>query len=538
MVDHGKTNRMYVLTLLGIFGCLATSGQVAAAQGVADAAMQRDSERLQRLVEQKAAADAPQADGTTGLHWAARWDDLDSARLLLDAGADPTLSNRAGITPLYLAALNGSAPMIKALLDSGADPNTRVTTSGETVLMTAANTGKPEAVRLLLERGAEVDAREAVKGQTALMWAAAENHVEVVRLLVNHGADINACTHIDLKNTARGFIITGPGVAALPWVAGKAAVEPEPVPDPQARTTGRRRGPPLGGSGGGGMTPLLFAIRQGHVDTVRVLLEAGADVDQTMADGTGAMIVAIVNGQYALASELLSRGGDANVKDLRGRAALYAAVDMRNYRWSELPKPPDDGMDPLALIRQLLDLGVDVNAPLTSAIPYRGPSNFSNIFESMVGATPFLRAAESGDATLMRLLMDHGADVHVTTGDGKTALILAAGVGYSDGSTFEWSEKETLGAIELCLAAGIDVNAASATGMTALLGAAHRGSNAIVQYLVSHGADLHARDSSGRGALDWAAGVVVIAQRPAREQPHTVALLRALIGEERVENRP
>jgi ankyrin repeat protein len=277
------------------------------------------------------------------------------------------------------------------------------------------------------------------------------------------------------------------------------------------------------------MTPFLFAVRQGAVESVHALHAAGADVNQTMADGTSPLVLAIINGHYRLANWLLEKGADPNIVDARGRNALFAAVDMRNYRWSELPKPPDDGVEPLDLIKTLLARGANPNARLTANIPYRGPSNFSNVFETMVGATSFLRAAESGDVTVMRLLLDHGADPKIKTVDNKTALMLASGVGYSDGSTFEWSEDTTLEAVKLCLQMGEDVNAASDKGLTAIHGAAHRGSNPILEFLAGKGARIDVQDKQGRTPLAWAEGVVVIDQRPARPQPHTVALLERLM---------
>ena len=279
------------------------------------------------------------------------------------------------------------------------------------------------------------------------------------------------------------------------------------------------------------MTPFLFAVRANAFESVRILMAAGSDVNQAMGDGTSAMIVAIINGHYGLAKFLLDNGGDPNLADLRGRAALYAAVDMRNYRWSELPKPPGDNLDPLDFVKALLARGANPNVRLAYAIPYRGPSNFSNVFQSMVGATPFLRAAESGDTTVMRLLVANAADPNIKLNDNTTALMLASGIGRADGSTFEWSEAETLQAVKLCLELGNPLQAANNAGLTALHGAAHRGANEIVEFLVSKGAKLDAKDAEGRTPLAWAEGVAIIDQRPPRPQPHTVALLQKLMSQ-------
>jgi ankyrin repeat protein len=503
---------------------------------LADAAMKQDKQTVRALLKQNADVNGPQTDGTTALHWAARWNDLEAAELMIRAGANAKAANREGVSPLYLAAVNGSAAMIETLLKAGADPNTALL-AGETALMTAANTGNVEAVKVLLKYGAAVNAKEKVKGESALMWAAAENHAAVVKLLIENGADILACTNVDLINSTNGFIISGPGIPTLPCAQGgkpQPRTEP-PQPAPGARGRGGRGGrppgPPLGGSGGGAMTPFLFAVRANAQESLRILMDAGSDVNQTMADGTSAMIVAIINGHYGLAKFLLDKGADPNAADIRGRAGLYAAVDMRNYRWSELPKPPGDNLDPLDLIKALLARGANPNMRITAPIPYRGPSNFSNIFQSMVGATPFLRATESGDTTVMKLLVANGADPNIKLVDNTTALMLASGVGRADGSTFEWSESETLEAVKLCLELGNPLQGMNNAGLTALHGAAHRGSNETVEFLVSKGAKLDAKDKEGRTPLVWAEGVAIIDQRPARPQPHTVALLHRLMGD-------
>jgi ankyrin repeat protein len=514
---------------------IAASGLHAADTRLADAAQKRDVQAIHALIKQGADANAPQADGTTALHWAARWNDLETAAILIKGGANAKAANRIGTTSLYLAAVNGSAAMIEILLKAGADPNS-AQLGGETALMTAANSGSADAVRVLLKHGAAVNGKESVKGQSALMWAAAENHAAVVKLLLENGADILACTNIDLVNSTNGFIISGPGVPTLPCARG-GKPQPRPEPPPVAEGArgrggrgGRPPGPPLGGSGGGAMTPFLFAVRANALESIRILMEAGSDVNQTMADGTSAMVIAIINGHYGLAKYLMDRGADPNIADIRGRAALYAAVDMRNYRWSELPKPPGDDLDELDLIKALLARGANPNARITSPIPYRGPSNFSNVFQSMVGATPFLRAVESGDTTVMRLLVFNGADPNIKLADNTTALMLASGVGRADGSTFEWSEEETLDAVKLCLQFGNSLQASNNAGLTALHGAAHRGSNETVEFLVQMGAKLDVKDAEGRTPLHWAEGIAIIDQRPPRPQPHTVALLQRLMS--------
>jgi ankyrin repeat protein len=379
--------------------------------------------------------------------------------------------------------------MIEMLIDAGADPGARLTPSGETALMIATRTGNVAAVDVLVERGAEVDARDTTRGQTALMWAAAEGRVGALRALVRHGADVDA------RSTVRNV------------------------------STPSRSGPPMT-SVVGGITPLILASRQNDAASIRELLEAGADVNLTMGDGGSALLLAILNGHYESAMTLLETGADPNLADARGRAALYAAIDMRNFETTDLPSPQVDDLDVLVLIDALIERGADTNARLSDTLPYRGGLNPTWLEE--VGATPFYRAAASGDIEVMRLLLERGADPDVTASDGSTPLMAAAGVGWLPGITFEWPPEDALAALELCLELGNDVNAANADGLTALHGAAFRGWNLAVRLLVENGAELTAADGQGRIPLDWAEGVSFGGQSPRREE-QTIALLEELM---------
>ena len=254
----------------------------AAASEVADAAMAGDADEVRRLIEAGADVDAPQVDGTTALHWAARWDDHEAARLLIRAGATLDAANHAGSTPMRLAAVNGSAAMIARLLDAGVDPNAALSPDGDTALMMAARTGRPDAVRLLLDRGADVNRAETWGGTTALMWAVAEHHAEAVELLIARGADVDARTRIYPVADA----------------AGSEGPEPEDA-EPDAE--------PVGYSNGG-FTPLLFAAREGDLTSARLLVAGGADLGSVASDGKDALGLAIYNGNYELASFLLEFG--------------------------------------------------------------------------------------------------------------------------------------------------------------------------------------------------------------------------------------
>ena len=265
--------------MLGLCAGLAASADAP----VADAVMRGDKDVLRALPRDRKAIDAPQPDGTTALHWAVRRDDLTAAEALIKAGADVKVTNRYGITPIGLAATNGSAAMIRALLDAGVDPNTAAP-GGETALMTAARTGKVDAATVLLDRGANVNAKDTVHAQTALMWAVIENHTDMVELLLARGADVNARTNV-----------TMPKGEFVPARAGGAS------------GTGiiRQRALP---TANGGMTPLLFAVRDGNAAMTRLLLDRGADLGQSSGNRTSPLLIALLNGQIRIATELLERG--------------------------------------------------------------------------------------------------------------------------------------------------------------------------------------------------------------------------------------
>lgn len=481
-----------ILLLAGI--CIASAAYGAALQP-ADAAQNRDREAIRALVLQHANLNTPQPDGTTALEWAAHWNDVEMVNLLLQAGADPKLANRYGATPLSEAAALGNAAILEALLKAGADARSRTTADGETVLMTAARSGSVEAVRALVEHGAEVNATENYRGQTALMWAAAERHPAVVKLLLEHGADWK------MRSLARN--------TAIPKLSAASSVTP------MAR---------------GGLTALDFTAREGDLETGRVMLDAGVDVNETDADGTSPLVVAILNKHYSFARFLLDHGADPNLADVRGRAALYAALDMRNQDYSALPsRKEDDPLPSIELIRALLDRGANPNTQLTKNLPGRSGMDSGDVTLDQ-GATPLMRAARAGDHAAMRLLLEHGADPKVTTKDGNTALLFAGGVGYRDKNT-RGSEGDALEGLKLLAGLGLDLNQENTRGETALHGAAGRGADTIVSYLAAQGARLDAKTKLGLTPLDYAMGKNVTSQLPV---PHdsTVKLLRKLGGVE------
>lgn len=482
-------------TFLLLTGTLLAASAYAADTRVADAEMAPDKVAVATLVKQHADVNAAQADGTTALAWAARWDDLETADLLLKAGANVKAANRFGATPLSLAAVNGSAGMIERLLKAGEDANAVVSETGDTVLMLAAKTGKPEALSVLLNHGADVNKTNAT-GQTALMWAASQRNADAVKVLIDHKADLNAKT--------------------------KAAPPPRPMDTIFSAPY------PVGG-----MTALLFAVRQNDRKSAELLINAGADVKLGAQDGTSPILVAVMNGHYSLANYLLEKGANPNAADARGRAALFAAVDMRNLEWSTRPAPPEkDSMTELELIKALVAHGADVNEKLSKKIPLRGQPSFDGRWADMIGATPLWRAAQSDDVTVMKLLKDNGADPKIASTDGTTALMVAAGVGWSDGQS-HGSQAEAPEALRLCIQWGLDVNAKNDVGYTALHGAAFRGANDVVKFLVDQGARMDVKNKEGRLPVNMAEGMH-IGPGGWVEHEDTAALLRKLMAEHNV----
>jgi len=486
---------------------LFVSAAWAAGSDVADAMMNKDRVVLKALLDQKADVNAPQADGTTALHWAARWDDVESATLLLGAGANVQAANRVGATPLFLATLNGNAAMVEKLLKAGADANAPVLSHGETPLMMAARSGSADTVKVLLDQGAKVNAAETLRGTTAIMWAAEQGHSAVVELLAEHGADLHAQSKTLTPIGRRGL-----GFAR--------------------ENTPRRPNDPVIG----GLTPLLFAVREGSLECVRLLAEKGADVNQTSVDGSSPLLVAVQNGFYGVAHYLLDHGANINLGNAKGWSPLYLAVKNRNQDSTAIPAPESDGS--FDFIKTALEHGADPNVRIKAATEVH--QGMTSLWLKEAGATPLLRASMSGDLEVVRLLLAHKADPSIPTFDKTTPLMVAAGVGWADGMIHEHSEATTLEVMQLLFDHGNDPKAVNDHGITALHGAAYKGANKAVQLLVDHGADLSVKDKGedfGFGVssihmtpLNWAEGVP-IGMSSAIFHDDTVALLVRLMQE-------
>jgi len=442
---------------------LWTHSANAATSELADAAMSRNGETVRALVQKKTDVNAAQIDGTTALHWAVRYDDLNTADLLIRAGARVSAANREGVTPLQLAALNGSAAMIDKLLKAGADPNAALTPSGDTALMMASRTGKPDAVTVLLESGANVNAKESWGGTTALMWAVAEQHGAAVKVLLQHGADANARSRFVAAANGRGF-------------EGRTPAAPKGDQKVEEFASGW-------------LTPLMFAAREGDVESARLLVNAGADVNAIAGDGKDALGLAIFNGNYELASFLIDSKSNVNKADAQRFTPLFWAVDRRNMETA--PNFPwMVTADPMPLIRKLLDAGANPNALVNNTPRARMRAGSPRI----VFATALMRAAFSADLELVKLLLAHGADPKIVSSDGETMVEAAAGLGFIQGYSKGKSAAERLEVVKLFVGLGADVNQADDYGITPLMVAGNMGDTAVIQYLVDVGADLGAYD--------------------------------------------
>jgi ankyrin repeat protein len=498
----------------------APAGNHGGAGSVAEATMKGDLILMQALLKKGADPNARGPFGTPPLHWRVRVDDLTSTKRLLKAGADPNGLTERGVSALSLAISNGNPEMVGVLLKAGADVKGA---EGETHLMRAAHVGVLAIVEQLLKRGAQVDVRDPHYGQTALMFAARAGHTDIVSLLLAHGANPNVATTVGeappfvKPNSVPGF---GYGVGIIRGGVPADRGRREPAP--------------------GGMTPLLYAARHNHVEIAKRLIAAGADVNAKEANGIWPLLMAISNNNVAVAHYLLEQRSHVNGQDWYGRSPLWEAVNMRNlYVHNATFKNGIDRGPLLELIRALLAAGADVNARTKETPPFR--HHLLDITGSLewvdfTGQTPFLTAALAGDITVMRLLIEHGANPRIDTYQGTSPLMAAAGVNWVLAQTWTEGPDQLLEAVKLCVELGMDVNQANSMGITALHGAANRGSDDIIRFLVAKGADLTAQDNERRSALDWAKGVF-LATHPAQPKPSTIALITELLKKQGKEIR-
>jgi ankyrin repeat protein len=438
MIENRTRLAFFVMSLIAVSAAQAQTRLV-------DAIKTNDASAVRALLDTRVDVNAVQADGTTALHWAVDRDAGEIVQLLIRAGANVKATNRYGATPLWLASLNGNATIIGMLLEAGAEANA-ASEEGETALMVAARTGRIEAVNALLARGADPNAKENWRGQTALMWAAGEGHAAVITALVAGKADVHARSN-------------------------------------------------------GGFTPLLFAAREGRIAAVETLLKAGADMNDSLPVrrrptqnaaatpappevGANAFLLAAANAHYELAAWLLDRGADPNAAP-QGYTALHQVSWVRKagIAGSNNPAPQGSGtMDSLTFVRRLVAKGASLDARVTKR-PNMGVTTLNSI-----GATPFLLAARTADAPLMKLLAELGANPALTNEDGSTPLMVAAGLGTNAPGEDPGTEPEVLEAVKVALDLGNDLNAIDKNGETAMHGAAYKHVPTVVRYLAEKGA--------------------------------------------------
>jgi ankyrin repeat protein len=453
-----------LVPMMALAAGMTLAGPAHAAVPLVEAARRGDVAAVRAEVRRNADVNVAAPDGTTALHWAAQRGDLETAHILLGAGAAKDTATVYGVTPLALACMGGHAALAALLLDAGVDPDTALP-GGETPLMTAARTGNVPILKTLISRRARVNAAEESTAQTALMWAAAEGHVAAITTLVDAGADVAA----------------------------------------------RSRG---------GWTAFLFAVREGQMPAVRALLDAGADVNDALllkrgrpgaggsevaARASSALVLAVANAHYEIAALLLDRGADPNAA-AQGWTALHQVTWVRKPgQGSTGPGPSGSGsVSSLDLVRKLAQHDADLNARMTS----RAQVGVTAL--NMIGATPFLMAARSADAPLMRLLADLGADTRLPNQDGATPLIVAAGLGTHSPGEDPGTEAEVLEAVKVALALGNDINAVDNNGNTAMHGAAYKQVPSVVDFLAASGADIsvwNQKNKQGWTPLRIAAGV-------------------------------
>jgi ankyrin repeat protein len=573
-------------------GADVNAPQVDGATALHWAVYRADIEAADLLLKAGARVDTANRAGATPIAMAALYGNAALVDRLLKAGANAKALGPNGETLVMYAARNGNPDVIRLLVESGVDVNAREPLRGTTALMWAVEQRHPEAVDVLLAAGADPAASSGPAGLPRNYIAPRVNTraVEEAQRRRERARAAGRTYEEQLEwEFENGIDLGGPRNAFVPDrsrqnqpPAGQPQQEQPPAPrqdrpaDPTPEGQSAARAPQepaaraaspaqpaasnpeaaqddddddaevvvagLVGGGGGGLTPLVFAAREGDIESAKKLLDAGAPIDQQTEYGWTALLTAVNNRNYQLAKMLIERGANVNLANKGGWTPLYLATDNRNIEGGDYPVPKPD-MDHLALIELLLQKGADPNARVKDNTLTRTIFTMQWFYEN--GATAFVRAAQSSDTALMKLLLKYGADPKVATAQGDTALTAAGGIGWVDGVTYERSPAENLEAVRMLLDLGLDPNTANNEGRTALMGAALKGRNDVIQLLVDRGAKLDQRDRGSRDthipgatiagltwqALDYAEGLVRVGVQSAVERPEAVKLIRRLMEE-------
>jgi ankyrin repeat protein len=585
------------------------STQVDGATALHWAVYHQDAELADMLIRAGANVKAANRTGMTPLAMASLYGNAGLIDRLIKAGADAKQKGPNGETMLMFAARNGNPQAVQVLLEAGAEVNARETIRGTTALMWAIEQKHPEAVKVLLAGGADHSAKsggaglprnymanrvnlravELAQDRRRRAAAAGITYDEQLAIDQKSGREVGGQRGLGQALDANGNPVTAgrQGGAAAPAAAAPTSAQtpapaatPPAAPAPTAEPGGRQPGAGragrggnggnagaqgraagtaqgaqdpddddnevviagLVGSGGGGLTPLVFAAREGDLESAKLLIEAGAPINEVTEYGWTPLLTAVNNRNYQLAKYLLDKGADPNIANKGGWTPLYLATDNRNIEGGDYPVPKPD-MDHLEIIKALLEKGADPNKKVKDNTLTRTIFTMQWFFED--GATPFIRAAQSSDTELMKLLLQYKADPKAVTTLGDNALTVSGGIGWVEGVTYERSHKENFEAMKMLLDLGLDPNHANNEGRTALMGAAMKGRPDVIQLLVDRGAKLDAHDKGNRDtdkvssaaagktwqAIDYAEGLVRVGVQSAVMRPEAAALIRKLMAE-------
>ena len=558
-----------------------------------------DTAVVTQLLKAGAKVGVKNREGITPLYMASVYGDASIVAALLKAGANAKEPGPNGETMLMLAARNGDPQIVKQLIAAGVEVNAKEPIRGTTALMWAAEQSHPEAVKALLDGGADWKLRSngagtsrpyvtgrvndagvtAAKNRLKVLQETGVSIEEQIKAAAASGAGgRGAATNNNngrggqgqdqaaagnngqgqqAGNNGRGGRggNNGRGGAGGGFGGGQqgrggqgrgAAAGAAGADNADAANTDEedQAAPEAGlqGAGGGGLTALVFAARQGDIQSARYLLDAGADVNQITAGGWTALLTATNNRHYQLGKLLVERGANVNLANGKNFTPLYLATDNRNIEGGDYPVPKPD-MDHLDYIKVLLDHGANPNLKVTDNTETR--TIFTNQWFFEPGTTPFVRAAQSGDLALLKLLLAYGADPKIANDFGDTALSAVSGIGWVEGVTYEHSPEESLEVAKMLLDLGLSPNSQNKDLRTPLMGAAHKGRNEMIQLFVDRGGMLDMRDKGSRDthnannviaghqwiALDYADGLVRVGVQSANPHPETAKLIRKLMGE-------